>query len=117
MSVQAGTTSRTGTTSGGSAGTLNCTANLEVNVYYGTATTGLKNAGSVNPSSYSLATTIIYYYTNSNYQPAATSSSGTSSAAVANPGFTFTSNHGSSSHSVSGSSWGSWSTSLSVGAG
>jgi hypothetical protein len=112
----AATVGQTGQTSGGDAGILNCYASLTVNTYYASASTGINSPPSVNPSSYSLATTVIIYYTNTNYQSAAASASGTSSATIANPGLYTSDVRATSSHRVSGPTWGIWECSLSANA-
>lgn len=101
----AGSASKTGTTSGGTSGILNCSASLTVDRDKGTATTSAAG-GTIN-------TSIIYYYTNSAGQEQASSSSGSNSATAGNSLSKGT--RATSSHSVNGgSAWGSWSASLSA---
>ena len=103
-------TSRTGTTSGGTSGLANTRAELSVGTSTASASTW-SGAG----SGATLRTSLIYYYTNHLSQSLSCSNAGGSSTTCTNSYNNGTS--ATSQHSVNGGSrWGNWSTSLSASA-
>ena len=108
VNVFARNASESGRTTGGSSGVLTTYATLYADYDYGKATTSCGKGSGVT-----LSTTIIYYFTNASGHTQTSSSSGTTSASAGC--VTSQGQKASSQHSVrGGTTWGSWSCSLST---